>query len=322
MVPFTGDVALHEPTIVALHEPIIEFRQFFSDYQSLCIQDSYCGNFSRSELHIRSCFCWCLLCGYKFGVARAFFKMVHSAPCRYWLEEQTTLTEIYAWWAQMLPITKRLLLGKHHSSRWTTGLSATCLWVSKAWVTFRIHPLLNCVTRYFYCELAILSLLHRFSPGPEIVSLFSVQGTLLWQRGSVTTVEINSRWITFFTSMYYVCIACRWSTFRLRSSMTSGCSTGTTVVTAGGGGFNFVAVISQVNAHGAILAIEILNHGEGFILMPSVAVNDPECMCNFEVKWLLACKMCECKRFKVFVDLICSCAGGWYTRRHGSLFEA
>ena len=66
--------------------------------------------------------------------------------------------------------------------------------------------------------------------------------------------------------------------------MTSGCTIGTTVVTAGGRGFNFVAIISQVNAGGAILAIEILNHGEGYILMPSVAVNDPECMCNFEVK--------------------------------------
>ena len=29
MVPFTGDVALHEPTIVALHEPIIRVSAIF-----------------------------------------------------------------------------------------------------------------------------------------------------------------------------------------------------------------------------------------------------------------------------------------------------
>lgn len=57
------------------------------------------------------------------------------------------------------------------------------------------------------------------------------------------------------------------------------------MTTAGGGGSNFVAVISQTNADGAILAIDILNHGNGFALdlRPSVAVNDPKCMCNLEV---------------------------------------
>jgi hypothetical protein len=72
--------------------------------------------------------------------------------------------------------------------------------------------------------------------------------------------------------------------FLFHSSITSGCSVGTTIVTAGGGKSNFVAMISQVNDDGAILTIEILNHGEGIIMMPSVAVNDPQCMCNFEVQ--------------------------------------
>ena len=54
-------------------------------------------------------------------------------------------------------------------------------------------------------------------------------------------------------------------------------------MTAGGGGSNFVAMIAKTNSEGEILSIKILNHGEGFTKMPSVAVNDPKCMCNFEV---------------------------------------
>jgi hypothetical protein len=59
---------------------------------------------------------------------------------------------------------------------------------------------------------------------------------------------------------------------------------GTSIVTAGGGGKNFVAVITSTNAVGAIMDIEILNHGDGFVMVPSAAVNNPMCMCNLEVQ--------------------------------------
>jgi hypothetical protein len=55
-------------------------------------------------------------------------------------------------------------------------------------------------------------------------------------------------------------------------------------VTIGGGGSNFVAVINETDSKGAIVAVDILNHGEEFTSAPSAAVNDPKCMCNLEVR--------------------------------------
>ena len=77
------------------------------------------------------------------------------------------------------------------------------------------------------------------------------------------------------------------------SSNTTGCSVGTTIVTSGGGGADFVAVITEVNINGAIIALKILNHGAGYAMKPSVAVNDPMCMCNQEAGDIPGISICN-----------------------------